>query len=141
MARSGAEAIIRNQKKADIIIAKLGSTLESAAAAYSKQVLVAGADSTITISSKIINGIGPEPKLIGAAFNKENQTKVSAPIAGTSAVYVIKVNGIQTKAETTAEQKAAQLAARTGAIRQQASNWFEALRKQADIKDSRSKYF
>ncbi len=140
-ARSGAEAIIRNQKKADIIIAKLGSTLESAAAAYNKQVLVAGADSTITMSSKIINGIGPEAKLIGAAFNKENQNKVSAPIVGTSAVYVIKVNGIQPKAETTAEQKAAQLAARSGGIRQQASNWFEALRKQADIKDSRSKYF
>ncbi len=140
-ARSGAEAIIRNQKKADIIIAKMGATMETAAAAYTKQVQMAGADSTITLSSKIVNGIGPEPKLIGAAFNKEYQTKASPAFAGASAVYMIKVNGVQPKIETTADQKAAQISSRLAGIRQQAGNWFEALRKQATIKDSRSKFF
>lgn len=140
-ARSGAEAIIRNQKKADIIIAKMGATMETAAAAYNKQVQMAGADSTITLSSKIVNGIGPEPKLIGAAFNKEYQTKASPAFAGTSAVYMIKVNSIQPKIETTADQKSAQISSRLAGIRQQSGNWFEALRKQATIKDSRSKFF
>ncbi len=140
-ARSGAEAIIRNQKKADIIIAKMGATMETAAAAYSKQVQTIGADSTITLSSKIVNGVGPEPKLIGAAFNKEYQTKASPAFAGTSAVYMIKVNSIQPKIETTADQKGAQISSRLAGIRQQAGNWFEALRKQATIKDSRSKFF
>ncbi len=142
-ARIGAEAIVRNMKKAEMITAKLGATptLETAAAAYNKQVLMAGADSTITMNGRIINGIGAEPKVIGASFNKENQTKVSAPIVGTSGVYVIKVTSVSQKADATADEKAAQTTARFAAIRQQTNNWFEALRKQADIKDSRAKFF
>jgi len=142
-ARVGAEAIVRNMKKADLIIAKLGATatLESAASAYSKQVLMAGADSTITMAVTIINGIGAEPKVIGAAFNKENQTKASAPIIGTNGVYVIKTTLVQNKPEATADAKTAQTTARMAALRQQSNNWFEALRKQADIKDTRAKFF
>ena len=142
-ARFGAEAIVRNIKKAELITAKLGATptLESAAAAYNKQVLTAGADSTITMTGRIINGIGAEPKIIGAAFNKEYATKASAPIAGTTGVFVIKVQGVQQKVEPTTDEKAAQTTARFAAIRQQTNNWFEALRKQADIKDTRAKFF
>lgn len=142
-ARPGAEAIVRNLKKADIITAKLGATptLESAAAAYNKQILTAGADSTLTMSGRIINGIGPEPKVIGAAFNKDNQTKASTPIIGATGVYVVKVNSIQQKAAPSPEEKSAQTTARMAAIRQQSNNWFEGLRKQATIKDNRSKFF
>jgi peptidyl-prolyl cis-trans isomerase D len=142
-ARVGAEVIVRNRKKAELITAKLGPTptLETAAAAYNKQVLSAGADSTITMAVRIINGIGAEPKVIGAAFNKEYTTKVSSPIIGTSGVYVVKVLGVQQKAEPSADEKAAQTTARFAAIRQQTNNWFEALRKQADIKDTRAKFF
>ena len=142
-ARIGAEAIVRNRKKAELITAKLGATptLETAAAAYNKQVINAGADSTITMAGRIINGIGAEPKIIGAAFNKENTTKVSSPIVGTNGVYVLKVLGLQQKTEPSAEEKAAQTTARFAAIRQQTNNWFEALRKQADIKDTRAKFF
>ena len=130
-------------KKADIITAKIGATptLESAAAAYKKQVMMAGADSSITMKGNIINGIGAEPKLIGAAFNKENQTKASSAIIGSNGVYVIKTTSIQNKGEATAEAKASQINARTSALRQQSNNWFEALRKQADIKDTRAKFF
>ena len=142
-ARVGAEVIVRNRKKAELITAKLGPTptLETAAAAYNKQVLSAGADSTITMAVRIINGIGAEPKVIGAAFNKEYTTKVSSPIIGTSGVYVVKVLGVQQKAEPSADEKAAQTTARFAAIRQQTNNWFEALRKQAEIKDTRAKFF
>jgi peptidyl-prolyl cis-trans isomerase D len=140
-ARAGAEAAVRNQKKADMIVAKIGATMETAAAAYNKQVQVAGADSSITLNGRIINGIGAEPKVIGAAFNKENQTKASTAIVGTSGVYIIKTTAVSPKAETTVEQKATQASSRIAGIRQQGSNWFEGLRKQADIKDSRSKFF
>ena len=142
-ARIGAEAIVRNRKKAEIITAKLGATttLEAAAATYKKQVLNAGGDSSITMSGRIINGIGVEPKVIGAAFYKEYQTKVSSPIVGTSGVYVIKVTSVQQKPDVSAEQKAIQNTARFAAIRQQTNNWFEDLRKQADIKDTRAKFF
>lgn len=142
-ARSGAEAIIAKQKKAVIIKAKLGTkpTLESAAAAYGKQVSTSGADSTLSFSAQMINGLGVEPKLIGAAFNKDYQTKVSAPIEGTNAVYVLKVNSIQTKAADAADVAAQKRATRMAGLRNQTNNWFEGLRKQADIKDKRSESF
>jgi peptidyl-prolyl cis-trans isomerase D len=47
--------------------------------------------------------MGAEPKVIGAAFNKENQTKVSAPIIGNSGVYLLKVNSIASKNSDNAE--------------------------------------
>ena len=143
MARKGSEAIIRNEKKADIIIAKLGAnpTLEKAAQTYNKTVMTAGTDSSITMAAQIINGLGVEYKVIGAAFNKANQGKPSAPIPGTSAVYVIQTQSISQKLDPTAD---AQVQAQAGAlskIRQQAGNWFESLRKNADVQDKRSKIF
>jgi peptidyl-prolyl cis-trans isomerase D len=143
-ARPMAEAAVRNQKKGEIIAAKMGATMETAAAAYNKQVQTAGADSSITMGATIINGVGNEPKVIGAAFNKESLTKATPPIIGTSGVYVIKTTAILPKAEATAEQKVAKASAKIAAIKQQAGNasvWFEGLRKQADIKDQRSKFF
>jgi len=142
-ARSGAEAIIRNEKKAAIIKTKLGAapTLEAAAAAYNKQIQQAGADSSITFSSQIINGVGIEPKMLGAAFNKAFQAKPTPPFSGTSAVYVMKVNSIKTKPADAPEMASMQANNRLGAIRSQTNNWFEGLRKQATIKDNRSKMF
>jgi peptidyl-prolyl cis-trans isomerase D len=142
-ARSGAEVIIKKEKKTAQILEKLGAnpTFETVAAKFNKQPQTFGADSTITFSSKILNGIGVEPKVIGAAFNKENQTKVSAPIEGTTGVYLLKVNSLLPKAEKTAEQAASFIASRQAAQKQSANGWFEALRKQATIKDTRSKYY
>ena len=142
-ARPGSEVIIRNQKKADIIIKKIGAspTLESAAAAYNKQIQQAGADSSITMAAQIINGLGVEPKVIGASFNKEYQTKPSPAIQGTSGVYVIKVNSIQAKPADTPEVAAQQVTSKISSLRSQVNNWYEGLKKQATIKDNRSKYY
>lgn len=142
-ARSGAEAIIRKQKKAKIIIDKLGKTptLESAAATYGKQPQMAGADSSITFNSQMINGLGLEPKLIGASFNKEYQAKPTPAIEGTTGVFVMKVNSIGSKPADTPEVMAQQANGRLSAIRSQNNNWFEGLKKQAEIKDKRSKFF
>ncbi len=142
-ARPGSESIIRNKKKAEIIIKKLGNvtSLEAAASAYSKQVQVAGADSSLTFSSQLINGVGMESKVIGAAFNKEYQTKASPPIEGTTGVFVIKVNSVQAKPVETPEVVSQKFTARLSAIRSQLNNWFEGLRKQATVKDTRSKHF
>ena len=108
-ARPMAEAAVRIEKKTADILKKLGAnpTMESAAAAYSKQVLIAGADSSIVFTSAMINNIGQEPKLIGAAFNKDYQTKASAPIVGKTGIYIIKVNSIGSKAADTPEAAAA----------------------------------
>ncbi len=143
-ARPMVEGVIRNKKKAEIIIKKLGAnpTPESAAAAYNKQVQTAGADSSITFNSQIIQNLGMEPKVIGASFNKQYQTKASPAFAGTMGVFVIKVNAIGTKPADTPDAAAQQQSQRFNSLKAQtAAGWFEGLKNQATIKDSRSKYF
>jgi peptidyl-prolyl cis-trans isomerase D len=142
-ARSGCESIIRNKKKADIIIGKIGSnpTLESTAKAYNKTVQIAGADTTLFFNSQIINGVGMEAKIIGAAFNKSYQSKVSPLIDGTTGVFILKVNAIQTKPALTADAIAQQIINKTNTLRSQTNGWYEGLRKLANIVDERSKNF
>lgn len=138
------EGVIRDQKKAEQIVKNLGAnpTLEKAAAAYSKDILSAGLDSSLTFTSPIINGIGTEPKLTGAIFNKENLNKVAAPLAGKTMVYVFKVNGIASKPADTETEAAQFKTQQISALRNQAAtSWFEGLRKKATIKDNRSKFF
>src|SRR5690606_32938144 len=115
--------------------------LESAATAYNKQILTAGADSSLTMASKMINELGIESELIGAAFNTENQTKASAPFAGTSAVFVMKTNSIQTNPVTSSEILTQNANAKINTMRAQLNNWYEGLRNQIEIKDQRSKIF
>ena len=144
IARPMVELTIKNIKKAAEISKKLGATptLESAAATYSVQVAVAGADSSITFGSQIINGVGQEPKLVGAAFNKSYLAKVSEPITGTNGVYILKVNSTGNKPADTPESIAQKTEQRNKSLMQQiAYGWFKSLKETADIKDTRSKLF
>lgn len=143
-ARPLAENTIREEKKAAQIISALGAnpTLESAAAKYSKSIIMTGADSSITFKAQIIDSIGNEPKLIGAIFNKANLNKVAAPVAGKAGVFIFKVNSVGEKAADPNEDKVQMRLQQTVALRNQAvSNWFEGLRKKATIKDNRSKFY
>ena len=142
-ARPGSEVIIRNKKKAEVIIKKIGNnpTMESAAATYNKQIQQAGADSSITMASQVINGVGLEAKVIGASFNKEYQAKPSPPIAGTTGIFIIKVNNMQAKPASTPEAMAKEVTAKIGNLRNQVTNWYDGLKKQATIKDNRSQYY
>jgi peptidyl-prolyl cis-trans isomerase D len=145
-ARPKAEVAIREEKKGEEIIKKLGNapTFETVMTAYAIKDTTTGADSSIIFSSKgIVNAIGgQEPKVIGACFNKENQTKVSAPILGKSGVYLLKVNSIGMKAADTPEQLAQRRKQGSDQLRNEAlSNWFDGLKSQATIKDSRSKVY
>ncbi len=141
-ARPMVEAEVRNRKKAEQIIKKLpaGTTPEAAATAFGKTVQTAGADSTLTFGANIMPGIGgSEPKLIGAAFNKEWQSKPSAPIAGTFGVYVLKINSFGNKTTQSAEEAANLREQRLQSMKQQAGAWFNALKEQASIKDKHNK--
>ncbi|MEO9070524.1 MAG: SurA N-terminal domain-containing protein [Ginsengibacter sp.] len=143
-ARPMVEGIIRNMKKADEIKKKLNnpSSLEAAAAPYHLQVLTSGADSTLTFNAEIINGIGAEPRVAGAAFDKEYQTKVSPPFPGNSGVFVIKVNSISLKVQVFPQLLKLQENEELNKEVQSALNQsFGALKKIADIKDDRSKFF
>ena len=142
-ARPRAEIAVRQVKKGEEILKKLGNnpSPESAAATYALKDTTAGADSSLTYLAKAIQGAA-EPKLIGAIFNKDNQTKAAAPVVGNFGVYVFKVIGINTKTPETPEKVTQNKTLAEAQLRNQAtSNWFDGLKNQASIKDSRSKYY
>lgn len=143
IARIAVEPILLKEKKTEIIIKKMGATptLEAAASASNKTVMEAGADSTITFQSLFINGVGVEPKVIGAAFNKEYQSKLSPAFGGTTGVFVVKTNSIQEKKPATSEEEAQRMNSKMQTLRTQSGNWYEGLRKQAKISDNRNQHF
>lgn len=136
VARTMVEPILRNQKKAAEIIKKTGSaaTLEAIAGTHTTQAMNAD---TVRFADPFIQNLGSEPKVIGASFNKAYQAKVSGPIEGQQGVYYIKVNqvGALPSVSVNPEQM------RQGQITQlrQYANFstLDALRKSADIKDTR----
>jgi len=141
------EAKIRNEKKAKTIAdTKIkGATLE--AIAQANKTTVQQADS-IAFQSQFIRSLGAELKVLGAAFNKNLQGKVSPAIAGEGGVFVIKGNGISgiPAAQGSADQQrtAATLNLKSQEIGnqqygQQMPPYLTSLIKAATIKDNRAK--
>ncbi len=137
-ARPLVENIIRNQKKAKLIIDTKfkGTTLDAYAGSTGAPVRVAD---SLSFSAPFIAGVGNEPKIVGAGFNKTLLGKVSEPIAGETGVFAIKVESTGAKAATgdpeTIKQgllQGAKMASYRG---------LDALKKAANIKDYRSKIY
>ncbi|MCO6496606.1 MAG: SurA N-terminal domain-containing protein [Chitinophagaceae bacterium] len=137
------ESDIRNQKKAEVIKKKMTNTssLEAVAKDFNVQVMTAGEDSTLTFNSQIISGIGNEPKVTGAAFAKDAENKVSAPISGNNGVFVIKVDSYGKKPVDDALWQEQVAADRNRELQTALQQSFMGLRKMAKIKDYRSKFF
>ncbi len=138
-ARPLVEYKIRNRKKADAIIQKVGSanTLDGISKVVNQPVLKAD---SIMFSSPFIPNIGNETKLIGAAFNKDNQSKVSTPIDGEIAVFYIKVENISAKANPNLDVKQMQQSMNQNQ-RMSGFRIIEAIKKGADIVDNRIRFF
>ena len=137
-ARPLCENIVRSTKKAKILIdTKIkGNTLESIAASVGTSVQRVDSLSFVT---PFIPNMGSEPKIIGAAFNKSLQGKISELIEGNSGVYAIRVESNAAKVATLDESgiKLTLLqAARMSAFR-----GLDALKKSASITDNRSKFY
>ena len=136
LARTMVEPILRNRKKAAEIVKKAGNatTLDAIAAAYGQQPALAD---SVRFADAFIKNLGSEPKVIGASFDKNNQSKVSGPIEGTNGVYYVKVNQIGALPNAMANTEQQRKALETQ-LRQYANfSTLEALRKAADIKDTR----
>ena len=139
-ARPMIEPIIRNQKKAAIISARIGSaaTLEAVASVTSQQ--ISHADS-IQFSSPYIPNVGPEPKVVGYSFSKQLTDKaVSAPVGGNEGVFVLKVDNISAKANYSVdiEQSRQTILQSQENIIQRSGT--DALKKKAKIEDDRGKF-
>ena len=130
------EGIIKNKKKAEKIIAKMkGGSLDVIAKANATTVQNAAAAS---VENSVLANVGPEPKVIGAAFGTPSN-KVSAPVEGNSGVYVVK-----TKAITKASKlpKYDEYIAKIKAVNGQAvGRIFPALKNDAEIEDNRLEFY
>ncbi len=136
-AKPQVEGVIRDQKKAEKIKANIkGSSLEQIAA--NAKAMVQTADS-LNFNYSMIPGLGNEPKLVGAAFNKSQVNKLSAPIAGNGGVYVISVNGVSAKqAQQDPSAFKEELLNRTRSVVYRTN---VALKKVAKIEDNRAKLY
>jgi peptidyl-prolyl cis-trans isomerase D len=136
-AKPQVEGIIRDQKKAEKIKATIkGNTLDEVAA--NTKAVVQKADS-LNFNYTMVPGVGNEPKLIGAAFNKSLVNKTSAPIAGNAGVFVVSVNNMSAKQAQQAlsfYKEESLNRTRSAMFRSNAS-----LKKTAKIEDNRSKLF
>ena len=136
-AKPQVEGILRDQKKAIQIKQNFkGSTMEAIAA--SAKTIIQPADS-INFNYSLIPGIGNEPKIVGAAFNKALLNKPSAPIAGNAGVFVISVKSQGAKATTQdIASFEADLLNRTRSVVYRTNI---GLKKVAKIKDNRMKVY
>ncbi|WP_341834058.1 SurA N-terminal domain-containing protein [Chitinophaga pollutisoli] len=140
--RPTVEAEVRKLKKAEQIIAKLGTpaNLDAAAKATNQPVLTAEG---VNFSSSYAPALNFEPRVIGAAFNKAWGTnKVSAPIQGQAGVFVIQVNNYTT-ADVPALDYAQQSQAFEGGIQQliQQQLFQSVLKKNSSVKDNRAEFY
>lgn len=137
-ARPQVEAFVRNEKKAQQMITKFtGSTLEAMATASGNVVMRAD---SLTFGNSFIPNVGNEAKVVGAAFNKSLQGKVSTPIAGVGGVYALRVESMGAKANLATDAETVKQGL-IQAMRMAAFRSAEALRKGAVIKDYRFKFY
>ncbi len=133
------ETLLRNKKKAAKLIQKLGNPASLEAAASSSGQAIQRADS-LSFAAAFIPNVGQEAKVIGAAFNKGWQGKVTPPIGGNGAVFVLRPESIFAKANPNADIE--QL--RNNFLMQQRSSIsyraMDALKRSATIKDDRAKF-
>ena len=127
-----------NEKKSQIILAKLGSfaTIEDAAKNVEKEIQTAN---DILFNMFSITGIGPENKVLGIAFGLP-QGATSKAIIGENGVYVIRLDVIGEPAEASDLTFVQDQIKRNYGTRVDVEV-FEALKQSANITDSRTKFY
>jgi peptidyl-prolyl cis-trans isomerase D len=139
-ARNRVEPILIAKKKAKQIIDKIGNNRDLNAIATSFNVQVQRADS-ITFASPFINGIGSEPKVTGTVFNDALKGSVSAPIAGSGAVFLIKTESTGMKPAQDLDYASRRTQNEQGIKGSISYRAAESLKKAAEIEDNRIKFY
>jgi peptidyl-prolyl cis-trans isomerase D len=132
---------VRNDKKADVIKAKLEgkTTLEEMQAVFPNEAsLDQSAD--LRLNASVLPGVGYAPKAIGAAFGLKNSGDISMPIHEDVGIIVIKLNNI-TPAADIASYNSYQSQLTLNASQRTAYMIMMALEDLADVKDYRYKFF
>lgn len=137
-ARPLVEGFIRNEKKAkQILDSKFkGATLEAIASSIGSQIFRAD---SLSFSTPFLPNVGSEPKIIGAAFNKSLQGKVSSPIAGLTGVFAVKVESNSARAGIMDAETIKQTLLQGGRVA--VFRGVQSLKSAAVIKDNRFKFY
>ena len=127
---------VLRDKKYDYIVKELsGATLAEQAASLGSEV---EEFSDVTFGSFYVNGVGVEPRLVGAIASAEKGA-LSAPVKGMSGVYVFEVEDVQTADKQNSEGEKVRAQAMAEGMAQQFS--IPAIQQMAKIQDLRGKYF
>ncbi len=141
-ARNQIEPLLRNKKKAEQILKKVGNPASLDAAASAAGQTVQHADSVLFSRPVLGYNGGPEPKVVGYAFSKDMAGKAISPaIAGNSGVFFVKVDNAGAMSNPTAEISQQQFMMEQQQRQLIYNGLMDAIRKLADIKDYRGKFF
>ena len=128
-------AQVMRDKKYDYIVNELaGTTLEEQAESLGSEV----ADfNGVTLNSYFVDGIGYEPRVMGAIATSEGS--VSAPVKGQTGVFVVQVEMEKSSDKQTAEGEKVRAQATAENMVQRLA--VPAIQQMAEIRDLRGKYF
>ena len=137
VARSRVEPILINEKKAELLEAKVkGATLEEIAKNTNQSVRSAN---SIHFENPIIPGAGREPKVVGELFGLK-KGEISNPIVGSTGVFVVKVETV--KAATELPNYATYSNRINGQYKSRVNyQVFEGLKNSVQIVDNRSRFY
>lgn len=132
--RSTLEPLVRNEKKAALIKGKIqsGAALEDIAQSNNETVKSA---TGLSLSNPMIQGLGQEPKVVGAALALE-QGQTSGAIEGKTGVYVVRTKSV-VKAPELPNYMTYSNRSKTQTQNSVQGKILPALKNQAEIKDNR----
>jgi len=136
--RPQVEPLVKNEKKAKIIIDTKfkGGSLDAIASTSGSNVQKAD---SLSFANAFVPGIGNDNKFLGLAFNKDLKGKASEAIAGASGVFALKVENIGNKVSSETDENIKQTILQSQKMAVYRGN--DALKKDANIKDNRSKFY
>jgi len=129
-------AVLNDKKYAYIVDELAGATLEEQAASLGSEV---EDFENVNFASFVIDGLGFEPRVIGAIASTEQTGGVSAPVQGAAGVYVFRVDEVVADDKQTEEGAKVRAQAMAEAMAQQSV--MQAVQQMAQVQDLRGKYF
>lgn len=129
-------AVLRDKKYEAIRSQLTGTTLDEAAKSLGAEV---EPFENVRYASFYINGMGIEPRVVGAIAATEQTDVLQSPVKGNAGLYVFQVDEIVDSEQQTPEAEQVRLQAAMENIVQQAS--LAAIQQMAQIEDLRPKYF
>ena len=136
--RASVEAIVRNEKRAEMLINQLSGVtdLNTLSSDYSVEVKTVEG---MTFNNNNVSGLGEDPAFVGAAFAVP-ESAVTAAFAGLNAVYVVRVDQVITAPAITDNSSFSQVSKIN--LQSRANNEaYQALEDLAEIKDYRAKFY